>query len=372
MRRNTEKPIPYLTGVTVNEVPLTGNFITERPVLDLKYNENFISFSFSAISYTLPEKNTFRYRLNGFDSDWIIAGDRRYANYTNIPSGDYEFELQVANNEGVWNQLIYKVPTTIGRPWWATWWFRILAFVLIVTAVVLIYKYRVNQIRKETKIKAEFEKKIGDIELSALRAQMNPHFIFNSLNSIENYIIKNESIKAAEYINDFARLMRLILQNSRSQYIPLKDEIEALDLYIQMESLRFDNKFEYHINIGEDVELSEIDIPPMMIQPFVENAIWHGLIPKNGPGKLQIDLSRQNGSLHCVIQDDGIGRQKSQENNASMHKRGKKSMGMAITKNRIDVFNELYHTNATVEIHDLKDEQGNATGTKIDLNIPVE
>ena len=372
LRRNTEMPIPYLTGVAINEVPLTGNYISATPVLDLKYNENFVSFSFSAISYTLPEKNTFRYRLRGFDPDWIVAGDRRYANYTNIPSGEYTFELQVANNEGYWNPAVYRVPTYIARPWWGTWWFRIGAFVLVVSGVIMIYRYRVNQIRKETKLKAEFEKKIGDIELSALRAQMNPHFIFNSLNSIENYIIKNESIKAAEYINDFARLMRLILQNSRSQYIPLKDEIEALELYVQMESLRFDSKFEYKINIDPDLELSEVDIPPMMIQPFVENAIWHGLIPKAGPGKLEIDLAQQNGSLRCVIQDNGIGRQKSQKINASMHKRGKKSMGMLITKNRIDVFNELYQTNATVDIHDLKDEEGNPAGTKVDLNIPIE
>ena len=372
LRRNKERPIPYLTQVSVNEIPLSGNFVQQGPKLDLKYNENFVSFSFSAISYTLPEGNKFRYRLTGFDPEWIDAGERRFANYTNIPSGDYQFELQVANNEGVWNTDIYTTPVAIASPWWATWWFRILAFCAVVSIGVLAYRYRVAQIHREATLKAEFDRKIGDVELSALKAQMNPHFIFNCLNSIENYILKNESLKAAEYINDFARLIRLILQNSRSQYIPLKDEIEALDLYLQMESLRFDNKFEYQINISPDVELSETDIPPMMIQPFVENAIWHGLIPKHAPGKLQIDISRHNGELRCIIQDNGIGRDKSKEVNASMYKRGKKSMGMLITKNRIDVFNELYQTNATVQIHDLRDDEGNSLGTKVDLNIPVE
>src|SRR5690606_39047207 len=204
LQRNTELPAPYLTGITINEKPLTGNFISSAPALSLKHNENFVSFSFSAISYTLPEKNTFRYRLNGFDQEWINAGDRRFANYTNIPSGEYAFELQVANNEGIWNPDIYTATLQIARPCWATWLFRISAFFCLVTGGILAYRYRVAQIRKETRLKAEFERKIGDVELSALKAQMNPHFIFNCLNSIENYILKNESMKAAEYINDFA------------------------------------------------------------------------------------------------------------------------------------------------------------------------
>jgi LytS/YehU family sensor histidine kinase len=221
-------------------------------------------------------------------------------------------------------------------------------------------------------LKTEFDRKIGDVELSALRAQMNPHFIFNCLNSIENYILKNESVKAAEYINDFARLIRLILQNSRSEYVPLKDEVEAIELYLQMESLRFDDKFSYRIDVSSGVETTEIDVPPMLIQPFIENAIWHGLIPKKAPGKITVEISQVNGELICTIEDDGIGREKSREVNASMLKRGKKSMGMLITKNRIDVFNELYHTNATVQIMDLKDEKGNALGTRVELNIPIE
>jgi anti-sigma regulatory factor (Ser/Thr protein kinase) len=340
--------------------------------MDLKNNDNFVSISFSAISYNLAEGNLFQYRLTGFDPDWINAGDRRFANYTNIPSGDYIFELQVANNEGNWNTEVYTVPMTIASPWWATWWFRILALCALVTAGVLAYRFRIAQIRKEARLKTEFDRKIGDVELSALRAQMNPHFIFNCLNSIENYILKNESVKAAEYINDFARLIRLILQNSRSEYVPLKDEVEAIELYLQMESLRFDDKFSYRIDVSSGVETTEIDVPPMLIQPFIENAIWHGLIPKKAPGKITVEISQVNGELICTIEDDGIGREKSREVNASMLKRGKKSMGMLITKNLIDVFNELYHTNATVQIMDLKDEKGNALGTRVELNIPIE
>jgi LytS/YehU family sensor histidine kinase len=167
-------------------------------------------------------------------------------------------------------------------------------------------------IKKKQRLKSEYEKKLANVEMSALLAQMNPHFLFNSLNSIDSYIIRNESKKASEYLNNFARLMRLILQNSRSNYINLKDELEALELYMQMESLRFKNKFCYSIAIDENVESSSIVIPPMLIQPYVENAIWHGLMHKtNGTeGLVKINISKNADDLLCVIEDNGIGRKK--------------------------------------------------------------
>ena len=293
-------------------------------------------------------------------------------NYTNLPSGNYTFELQVANNEGLWHKAPLSIPVSIATPWWETWAFRVTFLLAIAALFYFIYKYRVTIIRNEARMKSEFERKIADVELSALRAQMNPHFIFNCLNSIENYIIKNETFKAAEYINDFARLIRLILQNSRSEFIPLTDEIEALDLYLQMESLRFVDQFEYHIDIDPSVNAHDIEIPPMLIQPFVENAIWHGLIPKKGSGKLDIRMSRVNGMLTTVIEDNGIGRKKSGELNASMKKHGKRSMGMQITKNRLEVINALYEKNATIRITDLADNTGQSNGTRVELNIPVE
>ena len=371
LRKNKTPPIPYLREIGIQDVPLQGNFIHAPKHLRLKYDENYLSFSFSAISYTLADQNRYQYRLTGFDDHWIEARDRRFVNYTNVPPGSYTFELQVANNEGIWSEPFQAASIIIKKAWWNTWLFRASAMAAFISLLYFAYRYRIRQIRKEEEIKSSFEKQLASVELSALRAQMNPHFIFNSLNSIENFIIKNDTFKAAEYINDFARLMRLILQNSRSKYINLQDEIEALDLYLEMESLRFDNKFDYEIQVAEGIQPDELEIPPMLIQPFVENAIWHGLMHKPEGGKVEINIERQNGLLYCAIEDNGIGREKAREINASNKARGKKSMGMEITQTRIQVINEVYNTNTSVVIRDLVDTEGNPCGTRVELNIPL-
>jgi LytS/YehU family sensor histidine kinase len=257
-------------------------------------------------------------------------------------------------------------------PWWQTWWFRIGALLLIAGLVYWLYLLRVAQIRRKEKLKSQYEKKLANVEMTALLAQMNPHFLFNSLNSIDSYIIKNESGKASEYLNNFARLMRLILQNSRSNYISLKDGLETLDLYLQMESLRFSNKFEYEIKVAEGIDTASIVIPPMLIQPYVENAIWHGLMHKKDgtPGKVEIIINRQDNNLICIIKDNGIGREKAAELKAQKPGSHKRSMGMQITSDRIEMINKLYDTNTSVKVVDLKNENGNASGTQVKLIIP--
>jgi LytS/YehU family sensor histidine kinase len=166
--------------------------------------------------------------------------------------------------------------------------------------------------------------------------------------------------------------MRLILQNSRSNYISLKDELEALDLYLQMEMLRFKDKFEYEIKTGEGMDTASFVIPPMLIQPYVENAIWHGLMHKKDGtiGKVTITVAYENNCLVCVVEDNGIGREKALE--LKMQKPGnrKRSMAMQITKERLDMINKLYNTNTSVEVIDLK-EGGSAIGTRVELIIPV-
>jgi len=370
LKRNTEIPVPYITEMQVLSQPFRLS-VTGSPV-HLKYKQNFFSIGFSAKAYTMPKDVKFRYRLNGFD-EWTEAASRRFANYTNVPGGDYVFQLQVANNEGIWNEKILEVPVHISTAFWLTWWFRTALVFLVMFIVYWLYRYRVDQVKKKQKLKSEYERKLANVEMSALLAQMNPHFLFNSLNSIDSYIIRNESKKASEYLNNFARLMRLILQNSRSNYISLKDELEALELYIQMESLRFKNKFHYSIAVEGGLDTSSIVIPPMLIQPYVENAIWHGLMHKtNGvQGLVKINILKKEDDLLCLIEDNGIGRKMAAELKAHKQSNHKRSMGMQITQDRIEIINKLYNMNASINIYDLNDEQGNAKGTKVELTIPV-
>ncbi|HEY1112153.1 MAG TPA: histidine kinase [Chitinophagaceae bacterium] len=220
--------------------------------------------------------------------------------------------------------------------------------------------------------KSKLQKHAADLEMQALRAQMNPHFIFNCLNAINHFILKNETEIASDYLTKFARLIRMVLQSSSQKYIPLHDELETLKLYIGMESVRFRNHFSYTLHCHPSVEIEMMQIPPMLLQPFVENAIWHGLMHRTEGGKLTIDIEEQGGLLQCTIQDNGIGRSKAAElksKSASF----KKSMGMEITANRLQL---LYNGNGSganaLNIVDLQDENGEALGTRVVLRIPIK
>ncbi|MEL6942852.1 MAG: histidine kinase, partial [Bacteroidota bacterium] len=224
----------------------------------------------------------------------------------------------------------------------------------------------------KSQVEAEFSRKIAEIEMTAQRAQMNPHFLFNVLNSIKLYMIQNDARTASKYLTKFSRLIRLILNNSKSAMIKLSEELNALQLYIEMENFRFNDKFDYEIRIDETIDVDEVDIPPMILQPYVENAIWHGLMHKEdarGLLKLSIKSNRKDGGLNFVIEDNGIGREKALQiktRTANKHK----SVGMEITKDRIAIANKLFNTNASVEIVDLKNNT-KATGTRVVVHLPA-
>ncbi len=217
--------------------------------------------------------------------------------------------------------------------------------------------------------KLESQKKLSELEMQALRAQMNPHFISNSLSAINLFILENNRLQASEYLSKFARLVRLILQNSQETFIPLERELEALQLYLELESLRFDNKFSYKIIIDDLVDISVITLPPLIIQPFVENAIWHGLMHKNERGNLQIELYTEDETLYCKIADDGIGRKKSAELK-SRSALSYKSMGMSITADRIAMLQQQEQLGTHIVINDLMLADGSAGGTEVIIKIP--
>jgi LytS/YehU family sensor histidine kinase len=207
--------------------------------------------------------------------------------------------------------------------------------------------------------------------MQALRAQMNPHFIFNCLNSINRYIVKSDQTTASLYLTKFAKLIRLILDNSNSKNVILSQELEALKLYIEMEALRFDKKFSYEIKVEGNLGADTVEVPPLIIQPYVENAIWHGLLHKEENGHLSVRVSQNGGSmLYCVIEDNGVGRERAKELK-SKSATSRKSLGMQLTQNRLSLLNKHAELNASVEIVDLKDENGTAAGTRVILKIPM-
>ncbi len=200
--------------------------------------------------------------------------------------------------------------------------------------------------------------------MTALRAQMNPHFVFNCLSSINRFILVNQPKEASDYLIKFSRLIRLILDNSRSETVPLDKELEALQLYVEMEQMRFSNRFEYRLMVAADVQTEHLEVPPLLIQPFVENAIWYGLMHKKTPGMLQVRIFHEGKKCCIEVEDNGIGRQRAIElksRSATVNK----SLGMKMTAERLGVINQLYGTNAVVTTEDLKNEKGEAAGTRV-------
>lgn len=231
----------------------------------------------------------------------------------------------------------------------------------------------INQAYRHTEWQLmQHTKRAAEIKLQALRMQMNPHFIFNSLNSINNFILQDNPEQASAFLTRFSRLMRQVMNNSSTEWVSLRDELKALQIYMELEQLRCDNKFVVLINVGPSLDQDTVHIPPLLIQPYVENAIWHGLLhKKQGQPLLTIDCDRQEDRLVIHIHDNGIGRGAS----AALYKKrltDHKSHGMQITEERLQIVNEVYHVDAIVQISDLYDAAGQAAGTTVILTMKLK
>ncbi|MEO7265558.1 MAG: histidine kinase, partial [Ferruginibacter sp.] len=333
--------------------------------LQLKPSQNFISFEFTGLYYTQAENIKYAYKLEGADKDWINIGRRRFVTYSNLAAGDYTMLLKAMNSEGQWSSQEDSFKFYLAPVFWKSWWFRILLLAFMAIAIIGLFRYKLATVKKD----AIFRQRIAETEMIALRTQLNPHFIFNSLSSIENLMMRNNQRLAIEYLNKFAMLLRIILESSRTPVVPFSKDMEAIKLYVELEHLRLNKSFSFSINITADLQNGDYKVPPLLIQPFVENAIIHGLaaLEKND-GMLAISASLSGDMLHYVIMDNGIGQRK-----AAMYKAQNKnyieSIGVKLSEERIHNFNEQQHAEGKLKITDLYDEEGNSSGTQVDITI---
>jgi signal transduction histidine kinase len=232
-------------------------------------------------------------------------------------------------------------------------------------------KNRELEARRIAQLEQDFEQKLAQTEMTALRAQMNPHFIFNCLNSIKFFATSNNGALAADYLTRFSRLIRLVLENSRSEKVTLQNELAALELYLEMEAMRFNHKLSYQLEVAPEIDAAFVEIPPLLLQPYVENAIWHGLMHKKDGGTVVVRLQQpSDDALLVTITDNGVGRARAAElksKSATKHK----SFGMKVTSERIQLINQLYQSHTRVEVHDLVDVHGEAAGTEVVISIPI-
>ncbi len=364
IKSNKNPPPIYILQTFVND-----SLCNVKDLEELEHDRNRLTINYIGISYKDAGHVEYRYKMLGIDSNWV------YTNYTTvsyhtIPPGTYRFIVSAKNNDGYWSTLPATIVIKILQPWWKNWIF--ISFVVIVIGLLVgfLFKHRLSTIKQKERLKAIQQTKLSNAELKALRAQMNPHFVFNAINSVQYFITNNDPVSSQKYLSKFAKLIRYVVDNSKPLAIPLSKELEALNLYLDLEWLRFENKFEYSIDVNKNVDVEGVQIPSMLIQPYVENAIWHGLMHKNSKGKIKIEISRYENVLFCVIEDNGIGRKRSQEIIKEKNNEFHKSVGLSITHERLEVINQQHNTKLTVNVIDLEDEEGNGIGTRVELNLP--
>jgi two-component sensor histidine kinase len=359
LKKNITPPLNYIVSVLINDKSYDVGTI---PVLS--YDQNNFHIVSTLLTYKDPEQRKFLYKLAGYDQNWRYSttGDIQY---TNLSPGAYTFMIHGLNNDNVKSDRPATFNFTIEKPFWFTWWFILLEITSVIIIIYFSIRYGKSKIEKREREKASVNQEISEFKMTALRSQMNPHFIFNAIGSIQHYILQNEVKQSYNYLTKFSTLIRNILNNSRQEYIFLAQEINTLRLYIELEQIRFTDPFQFKIEIDEELDM-DMDIPNMLIQPYVENSIWHGLMPKKTGGILELIFKKDEGSMRVIIRDNGVGRHITDP--AKKHV----SKGMSITEQRINILTSTNKKKFITTITDLKDENGHSIGTEVNLTIPFD
>ncbi len=351
---NTIPPSVFVSGVAIHEkdTALSAEY-------KLAFADNNLRITFKGIAFRSHGQFTYKYRLLGLDSAWITTNSAaNFARYPSLPSGKYLFEVLALNEDGVPSTKPATVRIEVMKPFWQKWWFYTLCGLLLVAIVSFVFVLRIRQLRRRN----ELEKRMANSQLSALKSQMNPHFMFNALNSIQDLVLQQDTANAQLYLGKFSELTRKVLDASGTEFISLHKEIEMLALYLDLEKLRFGNEMTYHLGVSKAIEPDEAELPSMIIQPFVENALKHGLLHQQGEKVLRIEFLQTKNALVCVVEDNGIGRKASAEINA--RKKRYQSFATNATAERLRLLNEYYGLKIELQIQDMEQ------GTKVTVTIP--
>lgn len=344
--------------------PLDSQICDTRQIT-LNYKQSVITLEFAALNYIHADKNSYSYRLKGLETEWNQIGNKHMVTYTNLKPGSYVFQVK-ASNKNDFSAKDCNLYIEVTPPFTGTLLFKFIIFIIILLALVFAFL----NFKKKFREKIRVSQLIADLEMKALVAQMNPHFVFNCLNSIQEMIVANKNKNAMHYLSQFSQLLRAILHSSKKNTISLEQELNQIKIYLELESMRLSNKLNYSIKIAEDIESEDVNIPTFFIQPLIENAIWHGLMHKNDNRTLSLIFSLKGESaLLCVISDNGIGRDRS-----AQIKRDNKfafdSMSVKIITERIELLKKQGEI-VGIEYIDEKDINGNSIGTTVKLILPI-
>jgi ligand-binding sensor domain-containing protein len=369
LQTDTFNPQIILTDLNVINMPRFNRPVSTVTELNLRHDQNFITATFAAMQFDFPEKLQYRYMLKGLDKTWIIPGNENKASYTSLPPGSYTLILSATNTSGKWSIYTHQIKIVIAPPYWKTWWFYLCVGLAVVLIFYLILNTRIRSIKKVQAQKLQFEREAMELHALALRSRMNPHFIFNCLNSIKALIQEKHNQKAVNYLTTFATLIRKQLNNTSNE-ISLHNELETCKLYLQLEALRFEDRIAFEITADEDELLGQIKIPPLILQPIVENAIVHGLLPSAQGGLVKIKVYRDNNNIVCEIEDNGIGRAAAAVNNQKSS-RLHQSKGIQLLEERITMHNRLNEKVSSMEIVDLFTPDNKPAGTLVIIKFNI-
>jgi ligand-binding sensor domain-containing protein len=357
-------PPVRITGVEVLNQPLKLN-LDSATAINLSHRQNIVAIHFAAVDFS-DEPATYEYLLEGTDKQWVSVGKNHSVLFSSLQPGNYLFKVRSRSDGGVGPSSSFRF--VVQPPFWRTPLFLLTAIALVLLLAAAIIYRQFRKIKRRERDNLLRVKEHAELEMKALRSQMNPHFIFNALNSIHNYIWENQQEAASEYLVKFSKLMRLVLENSQHNLITLEEELKALELYMELEHRRTGNKFDYAITICSGVDKTALQIPPLLLQPYVENAIWHGLSEKEGKGFLEVKVEIKDGLLHCVVDDNGIGREATGGKQKLLFK--KMSLGSNISSARIQWLKQYTDATAALQIVD-KQQNGLALGTTVIITLPL-
>lgn len=342
--------------------------VADTANLIIPYTDKRIRFEFAGISYRSAGDITYRYRMAGLDSTWQETKEN-VIEYLDLPAGNYEWQLIAVNKFGNRSRLL-NVPVKVTIQVWKRAWFVAAIWLLSLAILWLLVSRRITRIRRQQGEKERLMQKMSELENMALQAQMNPHFIFNCLNSIQQFILTGNSSGANKYIAGLARLIRITLNNSSRAFICIEDEVDYLSSYLSLEKLRFKDKIDYAITVDPSIDQSAVLIPPMLVQPYVENGLLHGLGNKTEEsGFISIGIVKDKDKLMITIEDNGPGRGAgAMKKNVGVG--GHAPRGMSLTDDRVALMNKLYGGDTHVEFIDLKDDAGGSVGTRVVISLP--
>ncbi len=363
-------PVIALTGFSVSNLPQLPDPLARLKELRLTYNQNFITAAFAAMQFDFPDKIQYRYQLTGFDKNWVMTGNENKASYTSLPPGDYTLLLNASNTSGKWSSHVLSIHIIIAPPFWKTWWFYLITGIMLCLLIYLFVRARIRRIKKAHARQLQFEREAMELHAMALRAQMNPHFIFNCLNSIKALIQEKQDKHAIKYLTTFVSLVRKQLNNTSNQ-VTLADELQTCKLYLELEAMRFDGRIDFHFDIAEDESVKQVLVPPLIVQPVIENAIIHGLLPREEGGRVDIKVYRKDKQVVCEIKDNGIGRAaaaKLKEKSSQLHQ----SKGIHLLKERITLHNLINEQLSSLETTDLYDANGQPAGTLVIIKFNMD